>query len=116
MNRRSLIALGCVVGLAVPSLGVAEEQLGKLGSALKRAQQFKDVEMSEAEEAQLGAEVSTRIRARYGVVQDQAAHRYVSLVGMALVTASIADRRSMTRSTWRSSITRMGRGWFRYRS
>ena len=58
------------------------------GSALKRVQQFKDVEMTEAEEAQLGAEVSTRIRARYGVVQDQAVHRYVSLVGMALVMAS----------------------------
>ena len=60
------------------------EQLGKLQSALKRMEQFKDVEMTEAEEAQLGAEVSTRIRARYGVVQDQAVHRYVSLVGTAL--------------------------------
>jgi predicted Zn-dependent protease len=64
------------------------EQLGQLGSVLKRAQQFKDVEMTEAEEALLGAEVSTRIRARFGVVQDQAVHRYVSLVGMALVMAS----------------------------
>lgn len=87
MNRRSLVAGMCVLGLAAPS-AVGAEQLGKLSSALKRAEQFKDVEMTEAEEAQLGAEVSSRIRARYGVIQDQAAHRYVSLVGMALVMAS----------------------------
>jgi beta-barrel assembly-enhancing protease len=88
MNRRSAIVLACAVALATPSLAAAEEQLGKLGGALKRAQQFKDVEMTEAEEAQLGGEVSTRIRARYGVVQDQAVHRYVTLVGTALAQAS----------------------------
>jgi predicted Zn-dependent protease len=87
MNRRSIIAVMCAVGLAAPSLAAAE-QLGKLGGALKRAQQFKDVEMTDAEEAQLGAEVSTRIRARYGVVQNQAVHRYVTLVGTALAQAS----------------------------
>ncbi len=37
---------------------------------------------------QLGAEVSQRIRARYGVVQNQAAHRYVALVGTALAQVS----------------------------
>jgi predicted Zn-dependent protease len=87
MNRRSIIAVMCAVALGAPSLAAAE-QLGKLGGALKRAQQFKDVEMTDAEEAQLGAEVSTRIRARYGVVQNQAVHRYVTLVGTALAQAS----------------------------
>jgi predicted Zn-dependent protease len=87
MNRRSTIAVLCAVALAAPSLTTAE-QLGRLGGALKRAQQFKDVEMTDAEEAQLGAEVSTRIRARYGVVQNQAVHRYVTLVGTALAQAS----------------------------
>jgi predicted Zn-dependent protease len=87
MNHRLLIAVICAAGLAAPSPAAAE-QLGKLGGALKRAQQFKDVEMTEAEEAQLGAEVSTRIRARYGVAQDQAVHRYVTLVGTALAQAS----------------------------
>ena len=89
MNRRSLVAAVCAVALAASWPAAAgPEQLGQLGSVLKRAQQFKDVEMTDAEEAQLGAEVSTRIRARFGVVQDQAVHRYVSLVGMALVMAS----------------------------
>jgi len=86
MNRR-LVAVLAAAALAAPSLAAAE-QLGRLGGALKRAQQFKDVEMTEAEEAQLGAEVSTRIRARYGVVQNQAVHRYVTLVGTALAQAS----------------------------
>lgn len=86
MNRR-IVAVLCAAALAVPVLATAE-QLGKLGGALKRAQQFKDVEMTDAEEAQLGAEVSTRIRARFGVVQNQAVHRYVTLVGTALAQAS----------------------------
>jgi predicted Zn-dependent protease len=87
MNRRLLIAVICAAALAAPAPAAAE-QLGKLGGALKRAQQFKDVEMTDAEEAQLGAEVSTRIRTRYGVVQNQAVHRYVTLVGTALAQAS----------------------------
>jgi predicted Zn-dependent protease len=87
MNPRLLIAVICAAALAAPAPAAAE-QLGKLGGALKRAQQFKDVEMTDAEEAQLGAEVSTRIRARYGVVQNQAVHRYVTLVGTALAQAS----------------------------
>ncbi|MGE0362315.1 MAG: M48 family metalloprotease [Vicinamibacterales bacterium] len=86
MNRR-LVAVLAAAAMAAPSYAAAE-QLGRLGGALKRAQQFKDVEMTEAEEAQLGAEVSTRIRARYGVVQNQAVHRYVTLVGTALAQAS----------------------------
>jgi predicted Zn-dependent protease len=87
MNRRILVALVVAAAVAAPGAAVAE-QLGKLGGALKRAQQFKDVEMTDAEEAQLGAEVSTRIRARYGVVQNQAVHRYVTLVGTALAQVS----------------------------
>lgn len=87
MNRRIVVALIAAAVVTAPAAAVAE-QLGKLGGALKRAQQFKDVEMTDAEEAQLGAEVSTRIRARYGVVQNQAVHRYVTLVGTALAQVS----------------------------
>lgn len=87
MNRRALVIFTLGAALATAPIASAE-QLGKLGGALKRAQQLKDVEMTEAEEAQLGAEVSQRIRARYGVVQDQAVHRYVTLVGTALAQTS----------------------------
>jgi predicted Zn-dependent protease len=87
MNRRVLVTLTLGVALAATPVASAE-QLGKLGGALKRANQVRDVQMTDVEEAQLGAEVSQRIRARYGVVQNQAVHRYVALVGTALTQVS----------------------------
>lgn len=45
---------------------------------------MRDIELTEAEEASLGHEISARIRARYGVVQDPEIHKYVSLVGRVL--------------------------------
>jgi len=86
MNRRVFVATAMVVVFTAG--GAHADQLGRLGGALKKAQQFKDIEMTDAEEAQLGAQVSEKIRARYGVVQNQAAHKYVALVGTALALAS----------------------------
>ncbi len=88
MNRRAIVTIAGAVALTLATAPAGAEQLGKLGGALKKVQQFKDVEMTDAEEAQLGAEVSQRIRARYGVVQDQAVHKYVTLVGTALAQTS----------------------------
>ena len=45
---------------------------------------MKDVELTQAEEVALGQEISARVRARYGVVQDPEIHKYVSLVGSVL--------------------------------
>lgn len=88
MNRRALVGM-LLTAVAVSGPAAARaEQLGKIGGALKQVQKFKDVEMTEAEEAQLGAQVSQKIRTRYGVVQNQAVHRYVALVGTALAQAS----------------------------
>jgi predicted Zn-dependent protease len=42
---------------------------------------MKDVELTQAEEVSLGQEISARVCARYGVVQDPEIHKYVSLVG-----------------------------------
>jgi Zn-dependent protease with chaperone function len=67
---------------------VAVEAGPQLGKLVKKAQQFQDLEMTDAEEQELGAAVSERIRERYGVVQDPAIHRYVSLVGTALAQSS----------------------------
>lgn len=88
MHRRALVAitLGLAVALA-PAPGEAR-QLGKLAGVAKRANQVREVQMTDAEEAQLGEQVSTRVRARYGVVQNQAVHRYVALVGTALTQVS----------------------------
>ena len=88
MNRWGIAATALGVALVMAAGPAGAEQLGKLGGALKRVQQFKDVEMTDAEEALLGAEVSQRIRTRYGVVQSQPVHTYVALVGTALAQAS----------------------------
>jgi predicted Zn-dependent protease len=68
-------------------------QIGKIGGVVKKANDVRELQMTEAEEQQLGAAVSERIRARYGVVQDEAVHRYVALVGGAL--AQVSTRSSL---------------------
>jgi predicted Zn-dependent protease len=59
-----------------------------LDKVMKRAEQLRDLQITEEEEIKLGASVSERVRQRYGVVQDPAVHRYVTLVGTLLVQKS----------------------------
>lgn len=69
----------------------AHSQLGQIGkgvSIAKKANDVRDLQMTDAEEQELGANVSERIRERYGVVQDAAVHRYLALVGTALAQGS----------------------------
>jgi len=77
----------------------ASAQLGGIGnlarkadSALDQIKKTKDAVNSliftDAEEQQLGQQVSDKLRARYGVAQDVAAHKYVTLVGTVLAQAS----------------------------
>jgi len=81
-------AVAATIGLAAP----ASAQLGGLGGALKKVQEAKqkvdDLTFSEEEERQIGSDVSTQIRTRFGVVQDPAIHKYVSLVGTLLAQQS----------------------------
>jgi beta-barrel assembly-enhancing protease len=77
---------GVVLGTCVSGARAADP--GQLGGLVKRAQQFQDIQMSDADEQRLGEAVSLRIRIRYGVVQDPSVHRYVSLVGAVLAQAS----------------------------
>lgn len=90
--QKVMLAAALAAILAVPAAAAGASgqfgQLGKLGQVAKRAEQFKDVEMTDEEEQQLGQAVSERIRERYGVVQDPAIHRYVTLVGSVLAQAS----------------------------
>jgi predicted Zn-dependent protease len=60
----------------------------QLGAVMKRAGQVRDIQMSDEEEQKLGEAVSEKIRIRYGVVQDPAIHKYVSLVGRVLALSS----------------------------
>ena len=87
---RALTVLSLLVTMAVPALADEGRQLGQIGGAVKRVQQLRDIQMTDAEEQELGAAVSERVRARYGVVQDAAVHRYVALVGTTL--AQVSDK------------------------
>jgi predicted Zn-dependent protease len=73
------------------TVGVSADQLGQINKGLsvaKKANEVRDLQMTDAEEQALGQQVSERIRTRYGVVQDAAVHRYISLVGSALAQGS----------------------------
>ena len=75
-----------------PSRAVAEGgQIGGISKGLgiaKKANDVRELQMTDAEEQALGANVSERIRTRYGVVQDSGIHLYVGLVGTVLAQAS----------------------------
>jgi predicted Zn-dependent protease len=67
----------------------------QLGGVLRRAQQaketkdkFDDLNITEDEERVIGENVSAKIRARFGVAQDPAVHKYVTLVGTTLAQLS----------------------------
>jgi beta-barrel assembly-enhancing protease len=83
MNQ-AVIALVLSGAIASP----AYAQLGRIGGAIKRAEQIQELRISEAEEHEIGAAVSDRVRTRYGVVQDATVHRYVTLVGTAVAAAA----------------------------
>ena len=82
--KRAVLSLTLIAGLAVPVFADAPQ----IGGALKRVQQFRDLQVSEAEEQQLGAAVSEKVRGRYGVAQDPSVHRYVAPVGTVLTQVS----------------------------
>jgi hypothetical protein len=80
---------------AGPSRAVAEGegggQIGGIGKGLqiaKKANDVRELQMTDAEEQALGKQVSDKIRTRYGVVQDANVHKYVGLVGLALAQNS----------------------------
>jgi predicted Zn-dependent protease len=83
--------LAIAVAVAAAGLASAEPragQIGGIGGIAKRVGQFRDLQMTDEEEQKLGAAVSEKIRVRYGVVQDEAVHKYVGLVGTVLAQSS----------------------------
>jgi predicted Zn-dependent protease len=73
----------------------AHAQLGGLSGAMRRAQQVADAKQklddltfSDEEERTIGSAVSDKVRQRFGVVQDPAVHKYVTLVGTTVAKAS----------------------------
>jgi len=87
-TSRTVATLWLAVFAGSSAAAFAEPQLGGVGGALKRVQQFRELQVTEAEEVELGAAVSEKVRNRYGVAQDAAVHKYVTMVGQVLVQRS----------------------------
>jgi predicted Zn-dependent protease len=73
----------------------AHAQLGALGKIKSTADKaadakgkFDDMNFTDAEEKTLGEQVSTKLRTRFGVMQDPALTKYVTLVGTVVAQAS----------------------------
>ena len=96
MIRNSLLILGFACVMAGPTTAAAPQLPGQIGGAVKRVNQFRDLQMTDKEEMQLGEAVNALLRERYGVVQNEALHRYVALVGSALAQSSTRPALSWT--------------------
>jgi beta-barrel assembly-enhancing protease len=91
-NRAFVAAAGAVVAMTL-AVGVqpAAAQLGGITGALKKAQTVKkiaDLKVTEAEEQQIGQEVSNKVVETFGVYQDANVAKYVTLVGAVLAQSS----------------------------
>ena len=90
-QKVAVFAIQCLVLLALAAPAWAQLP-GKLGGLASKAQKAKDTVGSliftDTEEQALGQQVSDQLRLRFGVVQDKAVHKYVSLVGNVLAKAS----------------------------
>jgi len=83
VKRALITGLTCLL-LCSPLFG----QFGKLKKYLDKAQHISDLKIDDEQERDLGAAISARIRALYGVQQDVEATRYVTLVGMVVAQQS----------------------------
>ena len=81
-----LLILCSIFLIGAPALG----QLDLLKKAVDVGAGLVDLQISEAEEIELGEAISEKIRERYGVVQDRDETRYLSMVG--LTVARQTDR------------------------
>ena len=83
------IARAIVIVLVFAASSPVDAQFGSLGSKLgKVADAVQELTFTESEEVMLGGDISAKLRDKYGVAQDQAVHKYVSLVGSVLASAS----------------------------
>ena len=93
LKYRTLATLFISLACATPAFA----QLGSIGKAIDRANQVRqDMTFSDAEERQIGSDISTKLRDKYGVVQDRAVHRYVTLVGSVIAAESTRPRLGWT--------------------
>jgi predicted Zn-dependent protease len=88
---RNAIAMAVIAAVGITNTIEARQLPSGISRGLgiaKKANEVRELKVTDAEEQALGTQVSERIRQRYGVVQDAAVHRYVSLIGLALAQGS----------------------------
>jgi predicted Zn-dependent protease len=85
MKEAQLMKTWIVVAMMTAVSAPAHAQLGGILNKAQKAQEakqkFDDLNVTQDEEIKIGADVSLKIRQRFGVVQDPAVHKYVTLVG-----------------------------------
>jgi predicted Zn-dependent protease len=81
--------------LVLAFIGVCSSAHAQLGGLLDKAQKAQaqkqkldELNITEEEERKIGEDVSAKIRTRFGVVQDGAVHKYVTLVGLSVARES----------------------------
>lgn len=77
-----------VLIVSIAAVRPSAAQFGALKKVQQARDQVKALTISDEDEQGIGAGVSERVRLRYGVVQDPAVHKYVTLVGSALAKSS----------------------------
>ncbi len=85
--KHAAFALALVL-TAAPAYAQLGGALGKLNKAKEQADKVKGLQISDADERKIGEQVSAELCNTFGVVQDQAVTKYVSLVGTVLAQAS----------------------------
>ncbi len=95
-DLRAAVIVTCSLLTAAPAAaqlpGKLKSAIGKADDAADKAKKAKEtigsLVFTDAEKHDLGQQVSDKLRERYGVVQDKAVHKYVTLVGTVLAQAS----------------------------
>jgi predicted Zn-dependent protease len=89
---RTWIIIIALLAIGSPAYAQLGGIMRKAQQAQERKQQFDDLNITEEEEIKLGADVSQKVRERFGVVQNAAVHKYVTLVGTVLTQQTSRPR------------------------
>ena len=89
---RKLVLAVVMMAVATP----ASAQIGAIRKGLEAKKKIEGLKVTDEEAQQIGASVSERIRQRYGVVQDEAVTRYVTLVGSVMAQQIAGDAKGFT--------------------
>ena len=82
------LVLGMTASLVVVNASPTYAQLEKIMKGVDKAQQIRELNISEKDERALGEAVSDRVRLEFGVFQDKEVTKYVTLVGTVLTQVS----------------------------